>query len=819
MNTKTHALPIRKLRRICDPGYFDFESTADLPILEVVVGQERAVKAVSFGIEIESPGYHMYALGPAGTGKSTTIQKFLDRKRKEQSVPNDWLYVNNFEDPDRPKALSLPPGKGCQFEEDMSRLVSDLETEIPNAFESEDYENEQEKIQQKFQERRQVEFKALEKKARESDFRLLQTPRGIILAPVVDGEVITNEQFGNLEDDQREEIERRQSKLQQEMHETLRRIQDLQQEAKEEIRELDQQVVGYAVEHLINQFKEKYEQYDKVVDFLESIREDLLKNVDALKEARQREQAQKQIPFLSGQQTGQPNFDKYRANLIVDNCDTEGAPLELESNPTHANLLGRVEHQAQFGALVTNFQMIKAGALHRANGGYLMVDASDILTKPLAWEGLKRSLRDKEIKIESLYQAMGAISTRTLEPEPIPLEIKVVVIGNPLIYYLLYNLDEDFRELFKVKADFGQQMDWTDEALNQYAQFIGSIAAEENLRHFSPSGVAKVVEQSSRMAGDQGKLATKFGEIVDLIREASYWASQNGQDLVQDQDVKKAIDEQIYRANRLEERIQEMIEDEVILIDTKGETPGQVNGISVLPLGDYAFGKPSRITARTHVGKAGVVNIDRETELGGRIHNKGVMILSGYLGGKFAQEHPLAFSASITFEQLYEEVEGDSASSAELYALLSSLSGYPIRQDLAVTGSVNQRGQIQAIGGVNHKIEGFYDVCKIKGITGQQGVIIPDSNVKHLMLREDVLEAVENGEFQIYSVSNIREGIELLTGVPAGERQDDGSYPEDTVFHAVQAKLQILAGKVQAFNRSEKNADAGNKKAEKDETE
>jgi lon-related putative ATP-dependent protease len=758
----------------------------------------------------------MYALGPAGTGKTTTIQKFLKRKSTEQPVPDDWLYVNNFEDSDRPNALSLPAGEGCQFSEDMDRLVSDLETEIPNAFEGEDYENEQEKIQQKFQDKRQEKFRELEQKARDQNFRLLQTPRGIVLAPVVDGEVITNEQFSKLDADKRKEIESRQNQLQQEMHETLRQVQGLQQEAKEEIRELDQQVVGYAVEHLINQLKDQYADYEKVVDFLESIREDLLKNVDAFKQAQQMERAQEQIPFLAAQQRGQPSFDKYRANLIVDNCKTEGAPLVLESNPTHANILGRIEHQAQFGALVTNFQMIKAGALHQANGGYLMVDASEILTKPLAWEGLKRALKDREIKIESLYQALGAISTRTLEPEPIPLDIKVVVIGNPLIYYLLYNLDEDFRELFKVKADFGLQMDWTDEALGQYAQFIASIANEEDLKHFSPSGVAKVVEQSARLAGDQEKLATKFGEIVDLIREASYWASKNEKDLVHDRDVKRAIDEQIYRANRLEERIQEMIEDEVILIDTEGKTPGQVNGISVLPLGDYAFGKPSRITARTHVGKAGVVNIDRETKLGGRIHNKGHMILSGYLGGKFAQDYPLAFSASITFEQLYEEVEGDSASSAELYALLSSLSGFPIRQDLAVTGSVNQRGQVQAIGGVNHKIEGFYDVCKLKGLTSEQGVIIPKNNVRHLMLREDVLEAIDQGKFHIYAVSNISEGIELLTGVPAGERQEDGLYPEDTVFHAVQKNLQALAEKVQAFSRNEANQGNGHNEPDVD---
>jgi lon-related putative ATP-dependent protease len=803
MNKKAYELSVSQLRQQCDPSCFNFNSTADLQILDAVVGQERAVRAISFGIDIESPGYHMYALGPAGTGKSTTIQKFLKRKSADQPTPDDWLYVNNFEDQDRPRAISLPAGMGRKFKEDMDRLVSDLETEIPSAFESEDYENEQEKIQQKFRERRKERFKILEQKARKRDFRLLQTPRGIILAPVLDGNVITNEQFSELDPHKREELEARQDQLQEEMREILREIQNLQQEAKDEIRKLDEQVVGYTVEHLIDILKEKYDKHAGVVDFLESVREDILKNVETFKKSQQMQEVQQQIPILGGHQQAKPTFNQYRVNLTVDNSKTEGAPLVLESNPTHANLLGRIDHLARLGALVTNFQMIKSGALHRANGGYLMVDATEILTSPSAWEGLKRALKDREIKIESLHQSLGAISTRTLEPEPIPLDIKVIVTGNPMIYYLLYNLDEDFRELFKVKADFGLQMDWTDEAVQQYAQFIASIATEEHLSHFTASGVAKIVEHSARIAGNQQKLATKFGDIVDLIREASYWASQNNHDLVQDQDVKKAIDEQIYRANRLEESIQEMIENGIVLIDTEGEVPGQVNGISVLPLGDYEFGKPSRITARTHVGKAGVVNIDREIELGGRIHNKGVMILAGYLGGKFAQEYPLAFSASITFEQLYEEVEGDSASSAELYALLSSLSGYPIQQNLAVTGSVNQRGQIQAIGGVNQKIEGFYDICKIKGLNGQQGVLIPSSNVKHLMLREDILETVQEGKFHIYAVATISEGIELLTGVAAGERQEDGSYPEGTVFHAVQSRLLDLARRVQAFNKSE----------------
>jgi lon-related putative ATP-dependent protease len=802
MADSTTELTFDQLRRVCDLDQFTFDNTGDLPELDAVVGQDRAVRAISFGIDIESPGYHMYALGPAGTGKTTTIQKFLKRKSREQPVPDDWLYVNNFENPDQPIALSLPAGMGCKLEEDIDLLVEDLGTEIPSVFEGEDYDQEREKIQSQFQKRRQALFSELEEEANSQQFTLVQTPRGISIAPLRKGEVITPEQYSKLDESTRKEIERRQEHLKEKMRETVRKVQDLQQEAKEEVRELDKQVVGYAVEHLIDKLKEKYADFQGVLDFLESVRADILKNVDAFKQASQMEQAQQQVPFLALQQQNRPDFNKYRVNLIVNNCDTKGAPVIMESNPTHANLLGRVEHQAQFGALITDFRMIKAGALHNANGGYLMVSARDILTKPLAWDGLKRALQNHEIKIESLYQAMGAISTRTLDPEPIPLDIKVVVTGDPILYYLLYNLDEDFKELFKVKADFAVQMDWEDNSLKQYAQFIGTICQEEGLSHFSRSGVAKVVEHSAREVSHQGKLATKFGDIVDLIREASYWSAKNGNNLVEGQDVAQAIDERIYRANKLEERIQEMIEEGTILIDTKGEIPGQVNGISIMPLGDYAFGKPSRITARTYVGKSGVINIERETELGGRIHNKGVMILAGFMGGKFAQDVPLAFSASITFEQLYSDVEGDSASSAELYALLSSLSGYPIRQNLAVTGSVNQRGQVQAIGGVNQKIEGFFDVCKQDGLTGAQGVIIPQSNVKNLMLREDVVQAVKDGEFHIYPVERIDQGIELLTGVPVEQRDEQGEYPEGSFYYAVMQRLEELAEKVRSYDQN-----------------
>ncbi|HET9589735.1 MAG TPA: ATP-binding protein [Anaerolineales bacterium] len=804
MIKENRELSVEKLRRVCDPSIFDFQSTAELPVLNKIIGQERAVRATTFGIDIESPGYHIFALGPAGTGKTTMIRGLLERKSADQPVPDDLCYVNNFEDSDKPRVLRLPAGMGSKLERDMDRFVEKLSNEVPSAFETKDYEKEREKIEVKFQERRQALFEELEKATKSKDFALLHTPRGIALAPIIDGEVVTQEQYSKLDEKLSNEIEKRQAELQGELRQTIRRVQEVEEEAKEAIRQLDQEVVGFAVEHLVNKIVEKYADLEVVVRFLENVRNDILKNVDTFKQAKEREEAQQQLPFLNLQSDKSSNFDGYRVNLLVDHSDTRGAPVVFESSPTYPNLLGRIEHQARFGALLTNFRMIKSGALHRANGGYLIVEARDILSKPMAWEGLKRALRDREIRIESMYESLGAISTRNLDPEPIPLDIKVVLIGDPLIYYMLYNLDEDLRELFKVKADFSVQMDWTEEALHLYARFIGTVCRQEKLLAFAPSGVAQIIEESARMVSHQKKLATKFRDIVDLIRQSSYWAGKNGHELVQDADVLQAVEEQIYRSNQSEEYIQEMIDEGTILIDTDGKTVGQVNGISVLPLGDYSFGKPSRITARTHVGKAGVVNIDREIELGGRIHNKGVMILTGYLGEKFAQEIPLTFSSSITFEQIYEEVEGDSASSAELYTLLSSLSGYPIRQDLAVTGSVNQRGQVQAIGGVNEKIEGFFEVCKLKGLTGKQGVVIPESNIKNLMLREDVVQAVKDGKFHVYPVSTIDEGIELLTGVEAGQKNAEGQYPRDTVNFAVQARLRELAERVQAFSNHNK---------------
>ena len=791
------------LRRTADPAQFTFKSTAELEPMVKVIGQPRAVEAVDFGVGIPSPGYNMYALGPPGTGRTTTIMRFLEREAATRPVPDDWLYVNNFQEAHRPKALRLPAGRGAQLRSDMNNLIEELKTEIPRAFESEDYERQKEQIAREAAAQKQREFAQLERYARERGFAVVRTPAGVAITPVRDGKPLTPEEYEQLPRATREELEREAQQVRAALNATLRLSRRVDRAARERVQRLDREVAAYAISPVFEELREAYTDFPAVLEYLAAAQKDVIDRVDDFRQAARPEEGGEVPPALARLLAARPpSFDRYRVNVLVDNSQTRGAPLIQEPNPTYPNLIGRIEHQAQFGALVTDFTMIKPGALHRATGGYLVLEVRDVLTNPFAWEALKRSLKSQQVRVEELIQEFRFIATATLEPEPIPLEIKVVLIGDPLFYYLLYALDEDFRELFKVKADFAVTMDWTDESAQDYARFVANICHEENLRHFDPTGVAKIVEQSSRMAEDQRKLATRFGDVRDLVREASYWAGTNGHELVTAGDVRQAVDKRIYRSNQIEERIREMIARDIILIAVDGEATGQVNGLSVVPLGDYMFGKPSRITARISPGREGVVDIQRETKLGGPIHSKGVLILAGYLAGKYAIDRPLTLSASIAFEQLYEGVEGDSASSTELYALLSSLSGYPLRQGLAVTGSVNQYGRVQAIGGVNEKIEGFFDVARVMGLTGQQGVLIPADNVQHLMLRQDVIEAVARGQFHLYPIRTIDEGLELLTGRPAGERQPDGKYPEGTVNAAVEARLAELAQAVREYEPS-----------------
>ncbi|MDZ7844530.1 MAG: AAA family ATPase [Anaerolineales bacterium] len=806
MGANKYRLTEEEVRNSLDPALFDFPHTGKLDVLDQVIGQDRAVRAISFGIGIESPGYHLYAMGPPGTGKSTTIRKFLEKKASTQKVPDDWCYVYNFSDPDYPRALRLPAGRGHQLRDDINQMIDRFRTIIPKVFQKKEYNSARQTIQEKYLERQRKLLSQLEARANKKALKLIQTPQGITIVPVKDGEPLTPEELEQLDDQEKKKVKENQQHLQQELQEILRKVQKLEIKARKEIQELDKQSIRYAVEQTFEELKNSYGENKPVANYLTAVEENLLENIAQLKKDFGQDQDSESIPgtaqLINKAQKFQPDhLERYKINLLVDNSKLHGAPVILEENPTLDNLIGRIEHQAQMGALITNYQMIKAGALHQANGGYLLLEAKDLLSKKSSWPALKRALKNKRIKIENPSRSQGVISTQSLNPEAIPLNVKVFLIGDSRIYYLLYSLDDDFQEIFKVKADFARDMIRNQETAYQYAQFIATICAEQDLKHFTPTGVARLIEESSRMVSQQNYLTTRFGEIVDLIQQASYWAEQNGKKLVDAEQVDYALRELTYRSDRLEELVQRMIEESTILITTTGAKIGQINGISYLSLGDYAFGKPSRISCTTHVGKAGVVNIERETKLGGKIHNKGVMILTGYLGGRYAEDFPLALSARIAFEQQYSSVDGDSASSAELYALLSSLSGYPLRQDLAVTGSVNQNGQVQAIGGVNQKIEGFFKTCQIRGLSGSQGVIIPRSNVKNLCLRDEVRDAVSTDKFHIYAVDTVDQGISLLTGKEAGVRQSNGKFPAGTVNRAVVDRLRELAEKVKNYDQ------------------
>jgi lon-related putative ATP-dependent protease len=793
----TTPLAPEALRRICPPERLSFESTDDLETLEEIVAQDRAVQAISFGIGIRSAGFNLFVLGPPGTGKATTVRRFLSREAAKLSTPPDWCYVNNFADPHRPKAIRLTPGRARVFQSDCERLIGDFKTGIPKAFETEAYEQQKNAITQAAEKEQSKELEALKERVEARGFGLAKTPSGLVAVPILRGKPLDPETLKTLDEAAREEFRARHEAVQNDVAAAMRRVREIEKESKATLEALDREVASSVVGHLVDEIREKYTDTPEIHAHFDAMREDAISHADLFRRAASGQAGPMEIMALA--QLGRDPFDRYRVNVLVEHPDDEGAPVVLEPHPTCGNLLGRIEHQAHMGALFTDFTMVKGGALHRANGGFLVIEALELLKQYFSWDPLKRTLKNKRIKIEQPGEQFQMISTVTLEPEPILLDVKVVLLGSPWLYYLLYSYDPEFAELFKVKVDFGYHVSRTPENIQAFARVLATSCREEQLRPFDRSGVAKLVEHGSRMVEDQERLSTSFGEILDVAREASFWAERNGHDRVTGADVTAAIQARIFRSNRIEELLQDLIIEGTVLIDTQGAVVGQVNGIAIIPLGDYWFGKPSRITARTFLGRGGIVDIEREAKTGGRIHSKGVLILSGYLGGRYAGQTPLSVSASLAFEQLYEEVEGDSASSAELYAILSSLSGLPIKQGLAVTGSVNQRGEVQAIGGVNAKIEGFFDVCKARSLTGDQGVLIPASNVRNLMLREDVVEAVRQGQFHVYPVRTIDEGIALLVGVLAGEAGLDGSYPEGTVNFLVQRRLRELAEQARTF--------------------
>ncbi|NOZ68059.1 MAG: AAA family ATPase [Deferribacteres bacterium] len=797
-----------KLYHSCTPADLPFNTTDDISPLKETIGQKRALNALEFGLGIDSHGFNIYILGESGTGKLTTIKTILDEKARSEPAPDDWCYIYNFKNQDMPRAIRLSPGTGLTFKKDMEEMITSLRQEIPKVFESKEYEKQKTKILEDFQQKQKKHFADLEREAKEKDFTLRKTVSGLVLVPVKKtGETLSEEEYENLEPDVKKKIETIGRELQEKLDDLIRLVREEEKKIKDLMKDLERQATLASVGHRIDELKSKYGNNPQVTEYLDEVREDILEHLDDFKP---QEEQPAPMPFMKPPKT-EPSFIRYSVNVFVNNRDSKGAPVVIENNPTYYNLFGRVEHKLQYGVAMTDFTMIKAGSVQQANGGYLVIDALELLKNIFSYDALKRAIKDREIKIEDVWEQYRLISTVTLKPEPIPFNVKIILVGNPRLYYLLYNLDEEYRELFKVKADYENRMDRNPENILKYASFVRTKCEERNLQPFDRDAVAKIIEYGSRLAEHQNKLSAKFSEIADILREADYWARRNNGNIVTARDVEKAFEEKTYRSNKVEMKILEATREGTILIDTEGAVTGQINGLSVLDLGDYRFGMPSRITAKTYAGRAGIVNIERETKMSGKIHEKAILILTAYLGGKYAMKHSLTLTASLTFEQLYGGVEGDSATCAEVYALLSSISGVPLKQSIAVTGSMNQHGQVQPIGGVNEKIEGFYEVCKLNGLNGQHGVIIPRRNLIHLMLKNEVVEAVEKGKFNIYSIDNIEDGIEILTGMPPGELQPDGTYPENTFNYMVAKRLKELAETL----KGEKEDGSGSKKDKK----
>ena len=801
-------LPPEALYRRCDLDDLPFETTQEVEDIVEMPGQGRALSAVRFGIGIRQKGYNLFALGEPGAGKHTTIRQFLDKAAGSEPVPPDLCYVNNFETAHRPIALILQPGTGARLRADMRRLVEDLRTAIPAVFESEDYRNRKQVIEEEFKQRQETAFEALQTKAQAHDVAMIRTPMGLALAPTRKGEVLSPDEFRALPDDTRKKLQGDLEQLQKELEDTIREFPEWDKNRRDRLRELNREATSLAVGHGIGALREAYRAFAAIVAYLDTVEQDIIQNADAFL-AQQTEHPMLQGLGANSGMGDSNRFRRYQVNVVVDSSDAAGAPVVYEDMPTHPNLVGRVEHQAEMGALVTDFTLIKAGALHRANGGYLLLDARKLLIQPYAWDSLKRALFAGELKTESLGQMLSLVSTVSLEPEAVPLDVKVVLVGERQHYYLLCHYDPDFQELFKVAVDFDDETERNGGSSRSYARLIATIARRETLKPFGRLAVARVIEHCARLAEDAEKLTTRLGGIADLMREADYWAGRNDREVVAPDDVQQAIDAQIHRSDRLRERSHEMIERDIVLIDTSGAKVGQLNGLSVISLGNFSFGRPSRITGTVRLGRGEVIDIERKVELGGPIHSKGVLILSSFLAARYALEHPLSLAASLTFEQSYGGVEGDSASSAELYTLLSALADLPLRQSFAVTGSVNQHGEVQAIGGVNEKIEGFFDICAKRGLTGDQGVLIPIANTKHLMLRADVVAAVAAGRFRVYAASSIDEGIEILTGIPAGARDRTGRFPEGSVNRRVEDRLVALAERRIALGKTEGGGRAG----------
>ena len=793
--SKPFELSFEQLQNRCDESILPFKTTAGIDTFDGIIGQDRAVNSMKFGLKMKVRGYNIYMAGPTGTGKTSFAKQLVNEIAQTKPVPDDWCYIYNFSKPNQPMAINLPAGMGKIFQQDMEQFVKTIKQEINKAFDNEDYEKEKSQILEEFNNKKEELLEQLSKDAEKQGFQVKTGNSGIYFLPIIEGRTLNEEEYSELDDETKSLISERTNVLQLDTLDIIRKLKNNDKQAEEKVLEWENKIALLAIGVHIDDLKEKYKKY-ALTEYFDKIQEDILTNLeDFVEEEGEEEQLPLMLPWL---QKGENTVSKYKVNVMVDNSNLQGAPVIIDSNPTYSNLVGKIEYENEFGSISTDYTMIKAGLFHQANGGYLILQAKDVLSNPQSYEALTRVLKTKKIAIENMKEQQGVVSVFAIKPQPIPADFKVILVGNTQIYHLLYEYDEDFRKLFKIKADFDEEMSKNEDNIIKLAAFISGFCKKEGTPHFDRSGVIKVVEYSSWLVEDQNKMSTRFNEIVEILCEASMWAEMEGARLVKAKHVQKAIEEKNQRCNRLDKKMLEFLTEGIIMVDTEGEEVGQINGLTVMDMGDYAFGKPTRITASTYIGESGIINIEREVEMSGTSHTKGVLILSGYIGQKYAQEFPLSLSASLCFEQMYGGVDGDSASSAELYAILSSLSDVPIKQNIAVTGSVNQKGEIQPVGGVTNKIEGFFELCKVKGLNGSHGVIIPYQNVRNLVLNEEVIKAVKKKQFHIYPVKNIEEGIEILTGIKAGKRQSNGEYEKETINYLVSKKLKKFAEALQS---------------------
>ena len=787
---KNNELSYKDLKVTCDPNVFKFNTTAEIDSISTGIGQDRGIKALEFGINVDIKGYNLYLEGPSGVGKTMYTKHYLDKISKKKKVPSDWCYIYNFDNPNEPIAVSLSAGQGREFRDTMDQFIKEIKLDIKNTFNNDDFEKEKKLIKQEYEEKRNILMEKLNEKSSKYGFQVKSAKNGIYMMPVINGKTIEESEFEKLDDKTKKEFEDKSTIVQQHIMDVISEIKSIEREAEKKMNDWQSNVALLTINGHINLIKSKYKRNKKINTFLDNVKKDILKNIDYfLAEDKTDNKVQMQSPRM---ELPKPWLN-YRVNLFVDNSEQEGAPVIMDSNYSYHNIFGKLEYENYYGALKTDYTMLKSGLLHKANGGYIIFQASDLVANGLCYEALKKALRMKELLIENTADQRSSMVMVSLKPEPIPLDIKVILIGNANIYQTLLSFDSDFRKLFKIKVEFEDSSPMNVDNMNKLARFIHGYCEQEDLLPLDKGAVAKVIEYASKLADDQNKLSTRFNDLAQIVGESATWAKMAKEKVVTAEYVDKALKERIERVKKYDSRYVEMIKDNTLLIDTSGFVVGQINGLTIMSIGDYTFGKPAKITANTYTGKTGVINVEREVELSGSTHSKGVFILSGYLGEMFAQDIPLSLTASICFEQLYNGVDGDSASSTELYAILSSLSGVPINQSIAVTGSVNQKGEIQPIGGVNDKIEGFFQICKLRGLNGSHGVMIPIQNVRNLNLSDEVIKAVKDKKFHIYAISTIEEGIEILTGVPAGKKDSKGRFPAGSINYLAYEKLKKYA--------------------------